>query len=136
MLDVSLLKVRRSRAGLGLFTSVDVARGKRVAEYIGRQLSWDEYLKSNSVYLFEVSARKTIDGSPRWNLARYINHSCRPNCEIDIKRGRVFIVARRAIKAGEELHYDYGKEYFNDIIKPKGCRCEKCDPPRIQKRAA
>jgi hypothetical protein len=135
VIDASLLKVRRSRAGLGLFTSVDIPKGARVSEYIGKPLTWDEYMKSNSVYLFEISPRKTIDGSPRWNQARYINHSCRPNCEIDIVRGRVFIVARRAIKAGEELNYDYGEEYFNDIIKPKGCRCEKCDPPKRQKAA-
>lgn len=135
MIDASLLKVRRSRAGLGLFTSVDIPKGARVTEYIGKLLTWEEYQRSNSVYLFEVSTRKTIDGSPRWNQARYINHSCRPNCEVDISRGRVFINARRKIKAGEELSYDYGEEYFNDIIRPKGCRCEKCDPPKRQKAA-
>ena len=135
MIDESALQVRRAAAGLGLFTKVDIPKGKRVAEYVGKKLTWQEYLNSNSVYLFEVGARKTIDGSPRWNLARYINHSCRPNCEVEITRGRVFIVSRRKIKAGEELNYDYGEEYFNDLIKPKGCRCEKCAPNR-RKRAA
>ncbi len=130
VIDPSALQVRRSTAGLGLFTKVDIPKGERVAEYVGKKLTWQEYLNSNSVYLFEVGARKTIDGSPRWNLARYINHSCRPNCEVEITRGRVFIVSRRKIKASEELNYDYGKEYFNDLIKPKGCRCEKCAPSR------
>jgi SET domain-containing protein len=82
---------------------------------------------SNSRYLFEINSRKTIDGAPRWNKARYINHSCRPNCEIEIARGRVWIFARRNIKPGEELGYDYGEAYVNEYLSGK-CLCAKCAP--------
>jgi len=67
-----------------------------------------------------------IDGSARSNIARYINHSCKPNCEAEIVAGRVFLRALRRIEAGEELSYDYGKEYFDMYIKPYGCRCAAC----------
>jgi SET domain-containing protein len=122
------LKVRRSRTGCGLFTVESIEKGRCVAEYTGRILPEEEWYSSRSKYLFEVSKRKTIDGSERDNIARYINHSCRPNCEIEIWRGRVFVMARRAIKSGEELSYDYGSEYFKHHIQPKGCKCSKCLP--------
>ena len=123
-------KIKRSKAGLGLYTKSAIPKGACVIEYTGRILSDEEEQVANTLYLFEVGKTKTLDGSARSNTARYINHSCRPNCEaeIDEKRGRVFIFARRNIKAGEELGYDYGKSYFNAHIKPKGCRCIKCRP--------
>ncbi len=122
------LKVKRSRAGLGLFAMQDIPKGKCIIEYKGRVISKEEEYKSKSQYLFEVNKNKTIDGTARSNTARYINHSHRPNCEVEIYKARVYIFSRRTIKAGEELHYDYGKDFFNEHIKPKGCRCEKCMP--------
>ncbi len=122
------LAVRRSRAGLGLFTVDPIERDRCIVEYTGRLLERAEEFTSRSKYLFEVSARKTIDGRAKSNLARYINHSCRPNCVIEIRRGRVFVMAKRAIRPGEELGYNYGAEYFNHHIGPKGCRCAKCAP--------
>ena len=120
------LRVKRSKTGLGLFAFSSIQKGACVIEYTGKVLTKKEEETSNSLYLFEVSKNKTIDGATRANTARYINHSCRPNCEIDIYKGRVYVMARRAIKVGEELSYDYDKEYFNSYIKPKGCRCPKC----------
>ncbi len=122
------LAVRRSATGLGLFACEAIPKGARIIEYSGRILTPEEEETSRSKYLFEVSARKTIDGSDRTNKARYINHSCRPNCEPIIRSGRVFIFAKRAIREGEELVYNYGERYFDDIIKPMGCRCIKCMP--------
>jgi len=122
------LEVKRSRTGLGLFTLGPIAKGSCVVEYTGRLISESEVYASRSKYLFEVSAKKTIDGRGKGNLARYVNHSCRPNCEAEIWRGRVFVMARRAIKAGEELAYNYGADYFTRYIQPKGCRCLKCSP--------
>ena len=118
--------VKRSRAGLGLFTTRTFRKGEVVIEYVGRVVSGEEEYTSRSKYLFEVSKNKTIDGRPHMNIAGYINHSCRPNCIPETRRGRVFIEALRKILPGEELSYDYGDEYFNDHIKPVGCRCEKC----------
>jgi SET domain-containing protein len=120
------LLARRSSAGLGLYTLKPIKKGTRIIEYVGRVIPKAETYTSRSKYLFEISSKKTIDGKPRFNKAGYINHSCRPNCEANTTGGRVFIKARRNIKKGEELTYDYGKEYWNEYIKPHGCRCVKC----------
>lgn len=120
------LSVRRTRAGLGLVTNDPVPKGACIIEYKGRSVPTAEQYTSTSKYLFEVNDRVTIDGRARSNTARYINHSCRPNAEPEIRKGRIYIMARRNIRAGEELTYDYGKEYFDEHIKPYGCRCDKC----------
>ena len=79
--------------------------------------------KVSSQYLFEITRNKTIDGPPRWNTARYANHSCTPNAESDVKKGRVFVIAIKNIKNGEEIVYDYGEEFVKEHIGPHGCRC-------------
>ena len=122
------LKVKRSRAGLGLYTFDPIEKGACIIEYTGRILIPEENETVENQYLFRISRTKTLDGSPRSNTARYINHSCRPNCEIDVYRGRIYILANRNIKAGEELNYDYDTEFFDEWIKPKGCVCRKCKP--------
>ncbi|MBI3671776.1 SET domain-containing protein [Candidatus Azambacteria bacterium] len=119
-------KVKRSRSGLGLFAEDDIKKGDFIIEYTGKIISHDEANEKGGKYLFEINSKRTIDGSGRENKARYINHSCRPNCEVEIKKDRVFVYAKKKIKAGEELSYDYGKEYFDEYIKPYGCRCDKC----------
>jgi SET domain-containing protein len=125
------LAVKRGMNGLGLFTKVPMKKGDCIIEYVGNILVTEQEVNARGgQYLFEVSKKKTIDGTARSNTARYINHSCRPNAEVDIIKGRVFIYAKRAIKPGEELCYDYGKEFWNEHIKPKGCRCEKCTEKR------
>jgi SET domain-containing protein len=68
----------------------------------------------------------TIDGSPRSNAARYINHSCQPNAKAYRTGARIWIWSIKAIEAGEEITYDYGKKYFDEQIKPKGCKCAEC----------
>jgi len=118
--------IKRSTAGLGLFATRPFKKGDRIVEYKGRVISKDEEYSSRSKYLFEVRRGRTIDGASRRNLARYINHACKPNCEPEIEQGRVFIDAIKNIAEGEELGYDYGKEYVDEHIKPLGCRCAKC----------
>ncbi len=118
--------VKRSSAGLGLFATRQYKKGEMIIEYVGRVISEDEAYTSKSKYLFEITKKKTVDGKPNINPAGYINHSCRPNSEPLLKKGRIFIYTKRAIKAGEEFTYDYGEEYFDDHIKPNGCRCIKC----------
>ncbi len=121
-------KVKKSKAGLGLFAEEPIKRGTWIIEYVGKLINGrkevEEYPENK--YLFETSAVRMIDGSARSNTARYINHSCKPNCEVDIIGGRVFIKSIKRIEAGEELNYDYGEEYFDEYIKPYGCRCEPC----------
>jgi len=80
----------------------------------------------NTKYLFWTDKNTMIDGNISSNIARYINHSCKPNCEADGPKGRVYITSIKNIKAGEELTYDYGREYFDKHIKNKGCRCVQC----------
>ena len=118
--------IRRTATGLGFFALESISKGKRIIEYTGPLISNHEVDKRRGKYFFEVNTRWSIDGSPRSNIARYINHSCRPNAEALISDRRVWIWSRRKIKPGEEITYDYGKDYFEDIIKPIGCRCEKC----------
>ncbi len=120
------LRVKKSTAGKGLFAGEDIPKGACIIEYVGRTISKEEEYTSNSLYLFEVTKQKTIDGKPKWNKAGYINHSCRENAEAKTYKGRVYIVAVKNIKAGEEITYDYGKEYWEEHIQPKGCRCPKC----------
>jgi uncharacterized protein len=104
----------------------DIPKGKRIIEYIGKPVPVEQQEKARGRYLFEVGRKKMIDGNIKENLARFINHSCKPNCESDGPGGRVFIYSKRKIKAGEELTYDYDTEYFDEFIKPYGCKCEKC----------
>ncbi len=123
--DFTLL-VKRSSAGLGLFAGQDIPKGACIIEYVGRTISPEEEYTSNSKYLFEVTAKMTIDGKPKWNKAGYINHSCRPNAEPKVSKRRVYIMAKRRIQEGEEILYDYGEEYFKDYFSKGRCRCEKC----------
>lgn len=122
------LVVRRSRPGLGrgLFTTVPITKGDFVIEYTGKKIptAYADTLKTR--YLFEIDSDWTIDGSSPENTARYINHSCRPNCESELRDGRILIYAVRNIQKGEELTMDYGDEYFDEFIRPHGCKCEKC----------
>jgi SET domain-containing protein len=127
--------VKRSRAGLGLFAAVPFKKRETIIEYIGHRISSKagDAMK-NASYIFTVNRRIDINGSPRWNTARYANHSCRPNCESVIRQGRVYIVAMKGIQPGEELTYDYGRDFFKDFIQPYGCRCVKCDTKPAPKK--
>lgn len=127
------VQVKRSSAGLGLFAKANIPKGRRVMEYGGWLITVKEGddLEDRNRYVFNVNARWDLDGSPRWNTTRYINHACRPNCEAIMVGNRVMITAIKNIQAGDEITYDYGKEYFNGYIKPLGCRCASC----TQKRA-
>ncbi len=120
------VKAKRSSAGLGLFAVEEIPKGTCIIEYIGRVISKEEEYKSKSLYLFELNSKVTIDGAARSNTARYINHSCKPSAEAEIWNKRIFFLALKKIKAGEEITFDYGKEYIDEHIKPKGCRCGKC----------
>ncbi|HXI25961.1 MAG TPA: SET domain-containing protein [Pyrinomonadaceae bacterium] len=120
--------VKRAAAGLGLFATKPIPKGTKIIEYVGPRISNAEVEKSNGKYYFGLNKQWSIDGSGRENVARYANHSCGPNAEAIITCGRIWICSRRNIKAGEEITYNYGKEYFEGIIKDIGCKCPKCQP--------
>lgn len=124
-------RVGRARTGLGLFATAPIKKGTWVIEYTGPRLTNAEAEKKQNHggrYLFEVNSRWTIDGSPRSNVARYANHSCRPNMEAEIVRGRVKLRAIRRINPGDELTYDYGRDYLELFIPV--CRCATCGKHR------
>jgi uncharacterized protein len=132
-------RVARSRTGLGLFATKPIKKGTKIVRYFGPLLD-SRKKKDDAVenkYLFELNGRWTIDGSVRKNVARYINHACKPNAESDVKprKRKVFIRAIKNIEPGEEINYDYGTDYFKAYLKPIGCKCAACEKKRKKKRA-
>jgi SET domain-containing protein len=129
-----MVRVGRSRTGLGLFATQEIKKGTRIIEYRGRMLDCKipAHDDIENKYLFEINGRWTIDGSRRSNIARYANHSCRPNCESDVhqKKRQVFVQAIKTIQPGDEITYDYGSDYWKSYIKPIGCKCDKCEAKR------
>ena len=123
----------RTPSGLGLLANRDFSKGEFVIEYTGALLPNDIADEKGGRYLFRVNSRWTVDGSGRENLSRYINHSCSPNCVAYTRGVKIRIYALARISAGEELSYDYGKEYFDAYIAPKGCLCPKCRKERAGK---
>ncbi len=121
-----LTVVKRSKIGLGLFATSAIAKETRIIQYTGERILSRDIQKHRGKYLFTLNSKYTIDGRKRENLARYINHSCRPNAYTEVIRGKIWIIARRRIRESEEITYNYGKEYFNQFIKPIGCKCAKC----------
>src|SRR5204862_6258027 len=132
-------RVGRSRTGLGLFATKPIKKGTKIIRYFGPLLDSriPEQDDIENKYLSELNGRWTIDGSVRKNLARYINHSCRPNAESDVKprKRKVFIRAIKNIEPGEEINYDYGTDYFKAYLKPIGCKCAACEKKRKKQRA-
>ncbi|MBX3192150.1 MAG: SET domain-containing protein-lysine N-methyltransferase [Labilithrix sp.] len=134
-------RLRRSKIhGTGVVATRTIRAGRRIIEYIGERITHKEAERRYSVkakddshtFLFTISSRHVIDAGVGGNVARFINHSCDPNCEAVIERGRVFIETVRAIAPDEELAYDYniGRE-DNDppnVEKIFGCHCgsKKC----------
>ena len=132
-------RVGRSRTGLGLFATKPIKKGAKIVRYFGPLLD-SRKKKDDAIenkYLFELNNRWTIDGSVRKNIARYINHACKPNAESDVKprKRKVVIRAIKNIEPGEEINYDYGTDYFKAYLKPIGCKCDACERKRKKKRA-
>lgn len=128
--------VRRSAIqGRGAFAAQKIRKGQRIIEYAGERISNDEAdarydesaMTRHHTFLFTVNSRTVVDGAVDGNESIYINHSCDPNCEAIIERGRIWIHARRTIQAGEELAYDYQYEPTGDnddnLQKFYKCRC-------------
>jgi len=129
-------RIGRSITGFGLFATRPIKKKARITEYKGPILDYETAQRAENRgnrYLFEVSKHRTIDGTPRYNVARYANHSCNPNAEPIVWRGRVFIKSLRNIKPGEEIVYDYGVDYLRNVIGRSNCRCSRCRRRRARK---
>ena len=129
-------EVRQSSIqGKGAFASRDIRKGTRLIEYLGQRISWrtadkrydDEKMGRHHTFLFTVDDKVVIDAAVNGNDARFLNHSCDGNCEAITDRKRIFIEARRSIKAGDELLYDYQYERTEDHTEEDEkfykCRC-------------
>ncbi len=139
--DSRRIQTRRSGVhGKGVFALVDIAEGETIIEYVGEVISWPEAQRRhphdptdpNHTFYFHIDEDHVIDALFGGNSSRWINHSCDANCEADEQEGRIFIKARRNIKAGEELNYDYGliiDERYTKKLKaeyPCWCGAKKC----------
>ena len=131
-------KVKKSKIhGTGVFATKSISKNTKIIEYIGEKILKKEgdirsekrlkkFLhskKTGSVYIFELNKKYDIDGSPLYNKARYINHSCDPNCEVDIIDDKIWISSIKKIKKGEELSYDYGYSFDKEDYKDHECKC-------------
>ncbi len=135
------IQTRRSSVhGNGVFAAQPLAEGERLIEYIGEIIDWPEALRRhphdpndpNHTFYFHIDEDHVIDAKVGGNSSRWINHSCKPNCEADEEGGRVFVKALRDIDTGEELFYDYGliidAKYTLKLLAEYPCWCgaKKC----------
>lgn len=119
----------------GVFARINIPKGTKIIEYVGDKITKKEsdrraelalerakYKKNKgAVYIFTLNKKYDIDGDVPYNTAKYINHSCNPNCETEIIDNQIWISAIKNIKKGEELSYDYG--YDIDNYKEHPCKC-------------
>ncbi len=110
------LEVRASRIhGRGVYATAPIRKGASIIEYTGRHLPWKEAMdlpphkpeEPYHTFLFSLENGDVIDAGEGGNDSRWINHSCEPNCETEEKDDRIFVTALRALRAGDELFYDY-----------------------------
>jgi SET domain-containing protein len=127
-------RVGRARTGLGLFATAPIKKRALVIEYKGRRiptkLAQEIEKRRANKYLFEVDRRVTIDGSSRQNIARYVNHACKPNTEAVLERGHMVFRAVKDIAPGDEITLDYGEEYIELYFGKTGCLCASCEQAR------
>lgn len=125
-----LLEVRPSGIhGIGAFAGANIEKGERIAEYVGEIIDKAESARRcelNNEYIFSLDDARDIDGNVPWNPARFINHSCVPNCEALVEEGHIWIVAVRAIPLGEELTFNYGFDLTDYRQYPCRCGASEC----------
>ena len=110
--------------GTGAFARRDLAKASQVIEYVGEIISKGESaqrIDADNEFIFTLDDEHDLDGKVPWNPARFINHSCTPNCEAEVDGHHVWIIALRDIKAGEELSFNYGYDLVDYREHP--CRC-------------
>ena len=131
-------KLKKSSVhGTGIVSTESIKKGTKIIQYIGEKITKKEGDKRSeerirkflnkknegSVYIFELNKKYDIDGSPLYNKARYINHSCKPNCEVEIIKNEIWIISIKDISYGDELNYDYGYPFDKDDYKDHICKC-------------
>ena len=121
-----ILRKRSTLHGFGVFAAEPITKNTRIIDYAGElvrnvesEAREERYLAEGCIWVFRVDRRWSRDAAVGGNLARFINHSCRPNCWIDIVDKTIWIRASRTIREGEELTYDYSTDGEQTIP----CRC-------------
>ena len=132
---MKLYKIKKSNIDKnGLYANYDIKVGTKIIEYKGKIITRKKaeedpkFDNDKAIYLFNLNKKYDLDGDFKYNTARLINHSCNPNCEVDIIDNKIWISSIRKIKKGEELSYDYGYEFDKDDYKDHTCKCgyKKC----------
>ena len=126
----NLPRIRRKKSklhGFGVFALEPINKNKRIIDYAGELISnkqsvnrEDRYLRNGCIWVFRVNRNWSRDANVAGNVARFINHSCKPNCWVEVVDKTIWIRAARTIRPGEELTYDYNTE--GDKTIP--CRCQ------------
>ena len=115
--------------GTGVFARRDLAKGSQVIEYVGEKIPKDESARridADNEFIFTLDEEFDLDGKVAWNPARFINHSCAPNCEAEVDGHSVWIIALRDIQAGEELSFNYGYDLTDFHEHPCRCGAQQC----------
>jgi len=123
-----MIERRKSKiAGWGVFATESIPKNKRIVSYTGEKISNKEslkrerkYIQKGHIWCFKLTNRTVIDAGVGGNIARFINHSCKPNCYIEIKDGVIWVRAAKTIKKGAELNYDYNTD--GEGLIPCKCR--------------
>jgi SET domain-containing protein len=124
-----MIERRRSKIhGWGVYATQSIPKNTRVIDYAGQKISNQEslkrerrYIRNGHIWCFKLTNRTVVDAGVGGNVARYINHSCEPNCYVHIVDGTIWIRASRHIRRGEELTYDYNTDGDGRIT----CQCRK-----------
>src|SRR3954462_1718291 len=130
-LALQSIEIRRSRIhGRGVFARRDIAARSQVIQYVGRRIPKeysDQLCLKQNAYIFRLNDQEDVDGKVSWNPARFINHSCEPNCDAELDdRDRIWVISRRAIARGEELTWNYGYDLKDFTNFPCSCGTPTC----------
>ncbi len=131
---MKLYKIKKSKIDKnGLYANRDIKSGTKIIEYKGKIISVKQsetdpkFDNNKAIYLFNLNKRFDLDGNYNFNIARLINHSCNPNCEVFGKGLKVWVYAMKNIKKGEELSYDYGFSFDENFRQfPCNCKSKNC----------
>jgi len=114
--------------GTGLFASQFIKKNSRIIQYTGEKVKKrigykraEKHLPK--IYIFELNHHYLIDGKCRKNYARFINHSCNPNCDIEIENNEIWIISKKSIAKNKELSYNYGYDYDIEDFEDHVCTC-------------
>ena len=126
---MKIYKIKKSKIdNNGLYANRNIKKGTKIIQYRGKLISikksevHPKFDNEKAIYLFNINKKYDLDGDFKFNIARLINHSCEPNCEVEGKGKTIWVTSIKNIKKGEELTYDYGFSYDSDY-KQFPCKC-------------